>query len=179
MGQRYIPHAAAEGFRQAPRPYGEQPKDYGTIDGFKSEAIIAGKNFVDGFSDGVTGIFKQPYQGAKEDGAVGALKGFAKGTLGVATKVPSGTLKALSWNDSQSLANINRYLLAGVGLIAYPFHGISKSFEKAYSTKTRKEIMIARLRDGDAQATKIRIPKSQKLAVIQDFERFVLSAADV
>lgn len=89
-----IPHAAAEGFRQAPRLYGEQPKDYGAIDGFKSGAIMGGKNFVDGFSDGVTGIFKQPYQGAKEDGAVGALKGFAKGTLGMATKIPSGKLEA-------------------------------------------------------------------------------------
>lgn len=85
-----IPHAAAEGFRQVPRLYGEKPKEYGTIQDWKSGAIFGGKNFVDGMTDGFTGIFTQPVQGAKEEGALGAVKGLAKGTIGLATKVPSG-----------------------------------------------------------------------------------------
>lgn len=85
-----IPHAAAEGFRQVPRLYGEKPKDYGTIQDWKSGAIFGGKNFVDGMTDGFTGIFTQPVQGATEEGALGAVKGLAKGTMGFATKVPSG-----------------------------------------------------------------------------------------
>lgn len=85
-----IPHAAAEGFRQVPRLYGEQPKDYGSIQDWKSGAIFAGKNFVDGMSDAFTGIITQPVNGAKEEGALGAVKGFAKGTIGFATKIPSG-----------------------------------------------------------------------------------------
>lgn len=85
-----IPHAAAEGFRQVPRLYGEKPKDYGAIQGWKSGAIVGGKNFVDGMTDGFTGLFTQPINGAKEEGALGAVKGFAKGTIGLATKVPSG-----------------------------------------------------------------------------------------
>jgi hypothetical protein len=32
----------------------------------------------------------EPVNGAKEEGALGAVKGFAKGTAGLATKVPSG-----------------------------------------------------------------------------------------
>lgn len=85
-----IPHAAAEGFRQVPRIYGEKPKEYGPIQDWKSGAIFGGRNFVDGMTDGFTGIFTQPVNGAKEEGALGAVKGFAKGTIGLATKVPSG-----------------------------------------------------------------------------------------
>lgn len=85
-----IPHAAAEGFRQVPRLYGEEPKDYGKIEGWKSGAIFGGRNFVDGMADGFTGIFTEPVKGAKEGGALGAAKGLMKGTIGLATKVPSG-----------------------------------------------------------------------------------------
>jgi hypothetical protein len=31
-------------------------------------------------SEGLTDIFVQPYKGAKKEGALGALKGFGKGT---------------------------------------------------------------------------------------------------
>jgi hypothetical protein len=85
-----IPHAAAEGFRQVPRLYGEEPKDYGTIDSWKSGAVFGGRNFVDGMADGFKGLVMNPIQGAKEEGALGAVKGIAKGTIGFATKIPSG-----------------------------------------------------------------------------------------
>ena len=85
-----IPHAAAEGFRQVPRLYGEKPKEYGAIQDWKSGAIFGGRNFVDGMTDGFTGFITQPVNGAKEEGALGAVKGFAKGTIGLVTKVPSG-----------------------------------------------------------------------------------------
>jgi hypothetical protein len=41
-------------------------------------------------SEGLTDIFVQPYKGAKEEGALGALKGFGKGTVALATKTSSG-----------------------------------------------------------------------------------------
>lgn len=85
-----IPYAAAEGFRQVPRLYGEEPKQYGTVRDWKSGATMGGKNFVDGMTDGFKGFFSQPIKGAREEGALGAVKGFAKGTIGLATKVPSG-----------------------------------------------------------------------------------------
>lgn len=85
-----IPHAAAEGFRQVPRLYGEQPKEYGTVKGWKSGAMVGGKNFVDGMTDGFSGLVTQPVKGAKEKGVFGAAKGLMKGTIGLATKAPSG-----------------------------------------------------------------------------------------
>lgn len=85
-----IPYAAAEGFRQAPRLYGEQPKEYEAIKDWRTGAIYGGRNFVDGITDGFTDLFTQPVKGAREEGVAGAAKGFFKGTLGLATKVPSG-----------------------------------------------------------------------------------------
>lgn len=86
-----IPHAAAEGFRQVPRLYGEQPKEYGIVKDWKSGAVFGGRNFVDGMTDGFSGLLTHPVKGAKEQGVAGAAKGFMRGTIGLATKAPSGT----------------------------------------------------------------------------------------
>ncbi|CAG8117443.1 unnamed protein product [Penicillium olsonii] len=142
-----IPHAAAEGFRQVPRIYGETPKDYGTIQDWKSGAIFGGKNFVDGMTDGFTGIITQPMNGAKEEGALGAVKGFAKGTIGLATKVPS----------------------AGIGLVAYPFQGISKSIEAAFRSNTRKAIVNAQLKSGCCEAERLPMSAERRDEVLQSF----------
>lgn len=85
-----IPHAAAEGFRRAPRLYGEKPKDYGTVHDWKSGMKVGGRNFVGGMTGGVKGIITEPVKGAIEGGRRGAVKGLARGTMGMATKMPSG-----------------------------------------------------------------------------------------
>lgn len=85
-----IPHAAAEGFRRAPQLYGEKPKEYGTVQDWKSGIKVGGKNFVGGMSSGIADLIKHPLQGAIEGGKDGALRGLARGGLGAATKMPSG-----------------------------------------------------------------------------------------
>ncbi|KAJ5395019.1 uncharacterized protein N7487_009322 [Penicillium crustosum] len=149
-----IPHAAAEGFRQVPRLYGEKPKDYGAIQDWKSGAIVGGKNFVDGMTDGFTGLFTQPVNGAKEEGALGAVKGFAKGTIGLATKVPS----------------------AGIGLVAYPFQGITKSIEAAFRSQSRKAIVSARLKSGYYETMRMQITDEERRETLQAFDKFLLSS---
>ncbi|GES57415.1 sterol glucosyltransferase [Aspergillus terreus] len=143
-----IPHAAAEGFRQVPRLYGEQPEQYGAIQDWKSGAIVGGKNFVEGMTDGLTGIFTKPVRGAREQGALGAAKGFMKGTIGLATKVPS----------------------AGLGLVAYPFYGISKSIEATVRGRSRKTIVHARLKEGLFQASKMQMTDEQQYQILEVFE---------
>lgn len=87
-----IPHAAAEGFRRAPQLYGEKPKEYGNVHDWKSGAIVGGKNFVGGMTTGITGMIKHPMKGFIEEGPEGAMKGLARGALGMATNMPSGKL---------------------------------------------------------------------------------------
>ncbi|CEJ59350.1 hypothetical protein PMG11_07978 [Penicillium brasilianum] len=143
-----IPHAAAEGFRRAPQLYGEKPKEYGTVHDWKSGAIVGGKNFVGGMTTGVTGMIKHPLKGLIEEGSEGAKKGLIKGALGMATNMPS----------------------AGIGLVAYPFHGISKSIESAFRTKTPKAIVAARLREGYALTERMQLSKEEREEVVQVFD---------
>lgn len=168
-----IPHAAAEGFRQVPRLYGETPKDYGAIQGWKSGAIMGGRNFVDGMSDGFSGFFTQPVNGARDEGALGAVKGFAKGTIGLATKVPSG--KQLSQSMKVSRANLT-VCLAGIGLVAYPFQGITKSIEGAFRSQSRKAIVSARLKSGYYETTRMQMTDEERRQILQAFDRFLLSS---
>ncbi|KAJ5424558.1 Glycosyl transferase family 28 [Penicillium cf. griseofulvum] len=145
-----IPHAAAEGFRQVPRMYGETPKDYGAIQDWKSGAIVGGRNFVDGMTDGFTGLFTQPVNGAREEGALGAVKGFAKGTIGLASKVPS----------------------AGIGLVAYPFQGITKSIEAAFRSQSRKAMVKARLKSGYATSM-MQMTDEERREILRSFDRLI------
>lgn len=90
-----MPLAVSEGLRAVPRLYGEEVRDHGTIRDWRSGATFAGKNFVYGMTDGFSDIFAQPYRGGQEEGAKGVMKGLAKGTVGVTTKVSAGELQSL------------------------------------------------------------------------------------
>lgn len=54
--------------------------------------------------------------------------------------------------------------------MAYPFHGISKSIESAFRTKTPKAIVAARLREGYAHAHKLELTREEQEEVIQIFD---------
>ncbi|KAB8271619.1 hypothetical protein BDV30DRAFT_213293 [Aspergillus minisclerotigenes] len=142
-----IPLAATEGLRAVPRLYGEEVEDYAVRD-WKSGAIAGGKNFTQGMREGFTDIFTQTHKGAKEEGAVGMAKGFLKGTLSIGTKVPS----------------------AALGLVAYPAHGITKSLHTVIRSKTRKQIVQARLREGQYIARKVAKPGIDHALVMQTFD---------
>lgn len=87
-----MPLAVSEGLRSMPQLYGDEVFDHGPIRDWKSGMAFAGKNFTHGMSEGFSGVFTQSYRGGQREGTVGALKGLAKGTLGMTTKVSSGML---------------------------------------------------------------------------------------
>lgn len=64
---------------------------------------------------------------------------------------------------------------AGIGLMAYPFHGMSKSIEAAFRTKTPKEIVNARLREGYAHAARMELSPEEEQEVIQIFDALLLT----
>ncbi|KAK8130689.1 glycosyltransferase family 28 domain-containing protein [Apiospora kogelbergensis] len=103
------PLAFAEGFRNLPRLYGEETKDHGRVTGWQSGGVVAAKTFGSGFYHGLTGFVTQPYKGAKEEGALGFLKGAGKGTAGLIAK-PGAAM---------------------FGLMAYPAQGVYKSIKAA------------------------------------------------
>ncbi|KAF7369006.1 Glycosyltransferase family 1 protein [Mycena venus] len=122
-----IPLAATEGLRSVPKLYGEEVRDNGRVDNWRSGIVVAGRTFVHGLADGVSGLVVDPYRGAREEGVVGMAKGLGKGTLGFWTKGGSATL----------------------GLVAYPGQGIYKSIRAVKHNKTLKQIIAVRHAEGE------------------------------
>ncbi|KAL2821330.1 hypothetical protein BDW59DRAFT_164212 [Aspergillus cavernicola] len=146
-----IPLATTEGLRAVPRFYGEETKDYGTVKDWKSGVVVGYNTFSHGMVDGVTGVFAQPYKGAKEDGALGAIKGLAKGTIGAGAHIGS----------------------AALGLVAYPGQGICKSLHTSVRSKNRKEVKKGRIREGEYLASSTAGNEvMDRGAVIRAFEGF-------
>ncbi|KAF5681233.1 UDP-glucose,sterol transferase [Fusarium heterosporum] len=113
-----IPLAMTEGLKSVPKLYGDNVRDHGPVTDAKSGAIVAGKTFAYGFMDGIGGIVMEPYKGAKKEGALGAAKGFGKGTAGLITKTGAGMF----------------------GLLGYTSDGITKSLRTAVHRSTRKDV---------------------------------------
>ncbi|KAH7199347.1 hypothetical protein DER44DRAFT_871736 [Fusarium oxysporum] len=86
-----IPFAFTEGFRNVPLLYGDELRDYGEIYDWKSGISFGAKAVVFGVVDGVSGLFILPYKGAKQQGAIGAVKGVGKGLAGFSSKLFTGT----------------------------------------------------------------------------------------
>ncbi|KAK6220688.1 hypothetical protein LQW54_001879 [Pestalotiopsis sp. IQ-011] len=105
------PLALAEGLRNVPRMYGEEV--HGKVKDWQSGGKVAAKNFGSGFYHGITRFITQPYKGAKEEGALGFLKGAGKGSIGLSAKPGS----------------------AMFGLMAYPAQGIYRSIKAAQGSE--------------------------------------------
>lgn len=89
-----IPLATTEGLRAIPRLYGEEVEDHVVRD-WKTGAIAGGRNFAHGMGKGLTGFFTQPVKDGVKEGPFGVITGFAKGTIGIGTKLPAG--KSTPW----------------------------------------------------------------------------------
>jgi hypothetical protein len=125
--------AVAQGFHNAPRLYGDQTVRKPTrITGIRSGLKAAGEEFVFGIYDGVTGVVVQPYNGARENGAIGFVKGVGMGLTGFVLK----------------------NLAAIIGPIGYTLKGVHKELSK--KNQPTHFICKARIRQGQwdlAQAT--------------------------
>ncbi|KAF8913387.1 hypothetical protein CPB85DRAFT_1561165 [Mucidula mucida] len=89
-----------EGFHNAPSLYGSEVRKAKKITGTSSGFKEGGKAFCYGIYDGITGLVTEPLRGAKEEGAVGALKGSARSMFDLAMKPVAGTF-ALVANPMQ------------------------------------------------------------------------------
>jgi len=70
----------ARGFRNAPRLYNDDTvRPHEKVTDFASGLRVATKEFGFGLFDGISGLVTQPMRGAEKEGAMGLLKGFAKG----------------------------------------------------------------------------------------------------
>lgn len=117
--------ALAQGFHNAPRLYGDDTVRRPTrVSGIRSGLVASRREFVYGIYDGVTGVVRLPIQGAKNEGAVGFLKGTGMGVSGL-------VLKSIS---------------AIVGPIGYSMQGVLKQAQRRRSPQ--KFVRRARIAQG-------------------------------
>ena len=121
-----IPLAMTEGMRNVPRLYGEKPLGHGRVTDIKSGFALAGKGFALGMTEAVSDLVVKPYEGMREDGAKGAVKGIGKGMANMTSKAGC----------------------AMFGVMVYPSVGIAKSLKSAIFSRTKKRIVEARRAEG-------------------------------
>ena len=102
--------AIAQGFHNAPRLYGDSTvRTPPRISGIHSGLRAAGSEFTFGVYDGVTGLFLQPYHGARENGALGFVQGIGKGIGGFVLK----DLAAIIGPFGYTLKGVHKELIKG------------------------------------------------------------------
>ncbi|KAI8719879.1 Glyco-transf-28 domain-containing protein [Fusarium sp. LHS14.1] len=143
-----IPIAVTDGLRAVPNLYGEDVRARDHITGFRSGAVVAGKNFYHGIFEALTDITVYTYHGKREENALGAAKGLGKGALSLVTKTTAAT----------------------IGLLAYPAQGIHRSIRAAVVTSTPKAIEAAMRIEGDWLLKKKPVSEEETRCAVADFE---------
>ncbi|KAL8283480.1 hypothetical protein RQP46_005583 [Phenoliferia psychrophenolica] len=92
LGIANIVGSTAEGFRNMPSLYGGVVRQPGEISDFSSGVKEAGKGFVYGYADAISGVFVEPYKGGQAEGPIGFLKGGAVGIANAMLKPAAGGL---------------------------------------------------------------------------------------
>ncbi|KAJ4202924.1 hypothetical protein NW767_005679 [Fusarium falciforme] len=121
--------ALAQGFHNAPRLYGDDTvRRPPRVTGFRSGLRAARFELVYGVYDGFTGVVRLPIRGAKQNGAIGFVKGTGMGLTGLVLK----------------------NLAAIVGPVGYTLKGVVKQAER--SKTPQKFIRRARIVQGQREA---------------------------
>lgn len=98
-----------KGFHNAPKLYHDRTvRTPDKVTNLKSGLRTAGKEFGLEMYDAVTGVVSQPYHGAKDEGALGFLKGAGKGLGGLLLKPEAGKSYYTTIAPDQLLANLVR-----------------------------------------------------------------------
>ncbi|KAH7231233.1 uncharacterized protein BKA55DRAFT_598536 [Fusarium redolens] len=145
-----IPIAITDGLRAVPHLYGEDVRHRGNITGFKSGAVVAGKNFCHGMFEAITDVAVYTYHGKREEQAIGAAKGLGKGMLNLVTKTTAAT----------------------IGLVTYPAQGLQRSIHAAVMTKTPNMIQESMRVEGDWILGKTPASDDETRGVVADFQTF-------
>ncbi|KAI5844370.1 hypothetical protein DFP73DRAFT_513109 [Morchella snyderi] len=134
----------AQGFHNAPKLYGDNVRDVEKVTGFQSGLKAAGKGLSLGLYDGVSGLVMQPLRGAKEEGAVGLVKGFGKGVGGIILKggaafwsIPGYTMKGIHREIQKlQISDADKHILSSrIAMSEAELHHSSLTEQKAALAK--------------------------------------------
>ncbi|KAF2262183.1 hypothetical protein CC78DRAFT_569985 [Lojkania enalia] len=92
-------HGLTRGFHNAPKLYGDEVREYENVTDLKSGLAVSAKGFGHGLSDGISGLFVKPIQGAQENGVLGVFTGFGKGIGGIVCKPAAGAIGLVGYSS--------------------------------------------------------------------------------
>ncbi|RMZ66476.1 glycosyltransferase family 28 domain-containing [Pyrenophora seminiperda CCB06] len=138
--------AVTQGFHNAPRLYGDETvRRPPRVTGFHSGTRAGRDELVYGVKDGVTGLFTQPYNGAKNNGLVGAIRGIGFGIGGFVLKD----------------------IAAFMGPFAYTMKGLDAEYMKRYQPTN----YLRRARIAEGQKELQMLDSQSRIAVIQESQQ--------
>ncbi|KAG9091235.1 hypothetical protein FS749_016684 [Ceratobasidium sp. UAMH 11750] len=99
-----------QGLKNSPKMFGGTVRESGKISGFRSGMREGGKEFVQGFRDGFTDLVREPINGFKQAGVIGAVGGIVTGAMSAVLK-PSAGIVALFSDPVEGAVVATRNLL--------------------------------------------------------------------
>ncbi|KAI5890577.1 uncharacterized protein SCHCODRAFT_02508535 [Schizophyllum commune H4-8] len=130
-----------EGFANLPSLYGSSVRHQKKVTGIGTGVKEGGKALFWGVTDGISGLVLEPYEGAKKDGTVGALKGAAR-----------------------SVANLYMKPLAGMlGFVSLPLQGAWRSIESPRSQQQERQQRRLRVEEGEEAARHLSVSERQEI----------------
>ena len=155
--------AIAQGFHNAPRLYGDTTvRTPMRITGIKSGLRAAGDELIFGVYDGVTGLWLQPYRGARDHGTLGLVQGIGKGFGGFILK----DLAALFGPVAYTMKGVHKEMIKG----KQPTHFIRRA-RIAQGIQDVKALDDAARRREDERVEKawqVVLEIAQEFAVVKD-----------
>jgi len=136
-----------EGFYNTPKLYGSKVRKTGKVTDFTSGLKEGGKGLFYGYYDGITGLVREPYEGAQKEGFIGAVKGSLR-SFANATIRPAGGI---------------------VGLIAHPVQGLWKSVQSPMAKKQEGKMKEVRISDGVAAVRNS--TQAQRTEIVRKFNQ--------
>lgn len=136
--------AIAQGFHNAPRLYGDTTvRTPPRVSGIQSGLRAAGSEFTYGIYDGVTGLFLQPYHGARENGALGFVQGVGKGIGGFVLK----DLAAIIGPFGYTMKGVHKEIIKGRQPTAFirkarQIQGVKDARELDHAAKERESTKV-------------------------------------
>ncbi|KAF8061758.1 UDP-Glycosyltransferase/glycogen phosphorylase [Lyophyllum atratum] len=115
-----------EGLYNVPKLYGSNVRKPGKVTDFASGVKEAGKGLFYGYYDGITGLVREPMEGAKKGGFLGAIKGSARSFVNVTMRPAAGI----------------------VGVVAHPFQGAWRSLQTTTGQRQEHQFRATRISDG-------------------------------
>ncbi|KAJ7144963.1 UDP-Glycosyltransferase/glycogen phosphorylase [Mycena crocata] len=143
-----------EGLYNTPKLYGSKVRKTGKVTNFASGLKEGGKGLFYGYYDGITGLVREPYEGAQKDGFMGAVKGSLR-SFANATIRPAGGI---------------------VGMIAHPARGLWKSAQSPMAQKQEGQQRQVRISDGVEAVRKS--TQTQRSEIVRKFKQMKEGTAE-